>query len=93
MPAPVLGLIRIRDSNKKTVFEFRDVQRSDADEIIAGHIAQWRFEGKRVGKTWVKQKRDFSGLKVEWIENEGEPNETVTPIPVNLPKSNNPTVK
>lgn len=85
MPAPVLGLIRIRDSNKKTVFEFRDVQRSDADEIIAGHMRQWQHEGRKVGRNWVRQKRDFSTLTAEWIENEGLPTESVTAIPVKLP--------
>jgi hypothetical protein len=72
------GMLRIRYKDRKTVFEYRDMTREDAEEQVVGHAQRFCIETVTIDKKPVRREIDQSTLIAEWVEHEGESNEKVT---------------
>lgn len=86
------GMLRIRYTDRKSVFEHRDQRREDADELIVAHLQRFGRETIFVNNAPVKREVDPRTVIAEWVENEGTDKETVTRIPVPGVESDGPVI-
>lgn len=73
------GMLRIRYKGRETVFEYRGIKKEHIREKLIQHLVLWRYEGN------PKVEIPLSTVSAEWIENEGQPNETAEKVEIPKP--------
>lgn len=83
-----MGTVRIRYTNKKSIFDYSGIRKADVLEKVAEHLALFGQELKPiVGEKQLLDGAGFTSTEVplstviaEWVENPGTPQETVESI-------------
>jgi len=78
------GTLRISYRGRKTVFLYKLGDKSQVEEMLAGHVRHWSYESvpsKDDPSVTVVSDIDQTAMVLEWVTDIGTPAEKSVPIP------------